>query len=76
MEQNESPCFICFDTRGGQNNHPTFTKIYIVALVPHAQSLLVRVFLQLLLSHSTSLIATFYKYICVYGRQNMVFVYT
>ena len=39
MEQNESPCFIYFDTLGGQNNLPTFTKIYIVALVPHAQSL-------------------------------------
>ena len=39
MEQNESSCFIYFDTRVGQNNLPTFTKIYIVALVPHAQSL-------------------------------------
>ena len=59
MEQNESPCFIYFGTRGGQNNLPTFTKIYIVALVPHAQSLTGQSIHVAFAFHSASLIATF-----------------
>ena len=54
----------------------SYIKSKFISLLSYLSPYLVRVILQLLLSCSASLIATFYKYICMYGRQNRLSVST